>query len=219
MESFFIYLAKVSACITFIVLVYSIFLRKCTFFGFNRLFLVLGLSLSFVVPFISISYDILIPASSPVSVVNVVPVAESSEIVNVWNVLLAVYLIGVSVVLARSLYTLHQIYQFSRTGSVEVVPDYSVVNCPTVEAPFSAFNRIYLNAEALTIKEKQVIIKHEICHIKQKHWLDLLCGECALLLLWFNPLVWYYVFLQKENHEYLVDEAVLSSFSSHLETV
>ena len=48
-------------------------------------------------------------------------------------------------------------------------------------------------------------------HINQRHWLDLLCSECILLIQWFNPLSWFYVHLLKENHEFLADKAVIES--------
>jgi beta-lactamase regulating signal transducer with metallopeptidase domain len=37
-----------------------------------------------------------------------------------------------------------------------------------------------------------MIIQHELAHIKQFHWIDLLLTEITSVLLWFNPFVILY---------------------------
>jgi len=45
----------------------------------------------------------------------------------------------------------------------------------------------------------------------QRHYLDLFIIETLAVLHWFNPVVWFYERSLKETHEYLADEAVLST--------
>ena len=59
--------------------------------------------------------------------------------------------------------------------------------------------------------ERNLILKHETTHIQQRHWFDLLCCEITLILQWFNPFAWLYIFYIKENHEFLADKAVIKS--------
>ncbi len=58
-------------------------------------------------------------------------------------------------------------------------------------------------------KEQDVIIKHELIHVNQRHWLDLLLVELLRMVQWINPFVWIYARFIKQNHEYIADEAVL----------
>ena len=54
------------------------------------------------------------------------------------------------------------------------------------------------------------VIEHELVHINQKHYLDLILVELASILLWFNPFIHL---LKKEvrlNLEYLADDAVIN---------
>jgi beta-lactamase regulating signal transducer with metallopeptidase domain len=45
----------------------------------------------------------------------------------------------------------------------------------------------------------------------QRHYLDLFIIETLAVIHWFNPVVWFYERSLKETHEYLADEAVLST--------
>ena len=54
---------------------------------------------------------------------------------------------------------------------------------------------------------------HELVHIRQKHWFDLLLVELLCMMQWFNPLVWMYVRFIRQNHEYLADEVALQQTS------
>ena len=56
-------------------------------------------------------------------------------------------------------------------------------------------------------------MNHEMVHIRQKHWLDLVLVELLCILQWFNPLAWIYVRFMRQNHEYLADEVALQRTS------
>jgi hypothetical protein len=55
MSEYFGYILKVSACLAVFYSFYSVLLKNYTFFFFNRLYLLAGLILSFVIPFLKIS--------------------------------------------------------------------------------------------------------------------------------------------------------------------
>lgn len=52
-------------------------------------------------------------------------------------------------------------------------------------------------------------MNHELVHVNQKHWLDLLLVELLRLVQWVNPFVWIYTRFIKQNHEYIADEIML----------
>ncbi len=45
---------------------------------------------------------------------------------------------------------------------------------------------------SVTDIETREIMNHELVHIRQKHWFDLLLVEMLCMIQWFNPLVWIY---------------------------
>ena len=66
---------------------------------------------------------------------------------------------------------------------------------------------------SITDVETKEIMNHELVHIRQKHWFDLVLVELLCMLQWFNPLVWIYIRFIRQNHEYLADEVALQRTS------
>lgn len=216
MKDFIIYLLQVSVCLGIFSSIYFLFLRKQTFFRFNRIFLLTGLIGAFILPFIQFTYDVVVmPISIPITeeLPDMIPTTNSTTL-SIWYFLLAIYTIGVVFLIARNIKSYAKLYKIKKEGKCKKVEGYNVVESPETGIAFSVLNYIFINPEKLQAKEKEVILKHEISHIKQKHWIDLLCGECALLLQWFNPLIWFYIHWIKENHEYLADQAVIEAGES-----
>jgi TonB family protein len=57
-------------------------------------------------------------------------------------------------------------------------------------------------------------VNHELEHIRQQHWIDLLLFEILRTMQWFNPVCWLYGHLIRQNHEYLADERALQRSSN-----
>jgi TonB family protein len=55
------------------------------------------------------------------------------------------------------------------------------------------------------------ILEHEQVHIRQRHTLDMILLELAMMVQWFNPLIWLTGREMKTIHEYLADEGVLQN--------
>lgn len=212
MKELIIYIGQSSICIGIFFLIYRIFLRSCTSFHFNRLFLLIGLIASFIIPTVHFTYEVVLPVSisSLDELSTTKPVSETTEI-NIWLLLSIIYLIGITIQLLRNLTSYRKLFKLIKSGSITEINQYKVIDSPQVKSPFTVLNCIAINTMNMNETEKDIILKHEITHISQKHWIDLLCSECALLLQWFNPLMWLYVSSQKENHEFLADKAVLDT--------
>jgi TonB family protein len=71
---------------------------------------------------------------------------------------------------------------------------------------------VFVNPSITDVETKE-IMNHELVHIRQKHWFDLLLGEMLCMMQWFNPLAWIYIRFIKQNHEYLADEVALQRTS------
>jgi hypothetical protein len=99
-----------------------------------------------------------------------------------------------------------------RTGSVSRTGDAVMVKTENYTSAFSFFNYVFINP-SVSEKEAREILNHEMVHIKQKHWFDLLLVEMMSLIQWMNPFAWIYSALVRQNHENLADEEALQSTS------
>lgn len=214
MESFIIYLVKVAVCLGIFLSVYVIFLRKTTFLIFKRYYLLLGFVVSLILPSLAITYDVIIPLSATAyssAVSAETAVLTSDKYLDLWSVLAIVYVAGMLLALTRNGLSYMKVYKLIKNGIRIRHKNYTIVESPSIKSAFTVLDYILLNPRGLSKTEKDLVLKHELIHINQRHWIDLLCSECMLLLQWFNPLAWIYVRLLKENHEFLADKAVLDS--------
>ena len=207
MEAFFIYLLKSAILLSVITLIYLVCLRQTTFFVINRVYLLLGLFASLLLPFIQYSYNVAVNISDTLQISAAAkPIPDNSGYsVNVLTILAIIYIAGLLIYISKTLTVYKRIKHLIRTGLTEKKDGYKIVISKDVESPFSILNHILINTDNLSDTEHKAILKHEITHIKQRHWIDLLCSEFMLLLQWFNPMMRFYISLQKENHEFLAD--------------
>lgn len=213
METLVFYIAKAGICLGIFLIVYALFLRQTTFFRFNRLFLLFGFIVSFILPFVKYSYNVTIPAtiSEGLGNFNIKETEVSDSNLYMWNIIVAIYLLGITTIIFKNIYAYFKLSKLINGGAKSDNDGFKIIDNTKVGSPFSVLNYILLNTSALSNTEKDLILKHELIHVKQKHWIDLLCCELIIMIQWFNPLAWIYVQLLKENHEFLADKAVLDS--------
>ncbi len=96
----------------------------------------------------------------------------------------------------------------SKCTRKEAGAGYQVFYCEKITAPVSFYRWIFLPA-GIDQKSKELIIKHELAHIRQKHTADLIIMEAAVALLWFNPVVYVIRRDLKLLHEVLADQNAL----------
>jgi TonB family C-terminal domain len=214
MEGFFIYLIKSTILLSVIAIIYHLFLRQTTFLHLNRAYLLLGILASFALPLIAYSYDVII-TTIPNSQEQL-PIAEqlmetTGNAIDIYTILFIVYIAGIVLYLFKILSAYKKANSLIKRALIERRDGYKIVITKDVESPCSILNNVLINTENLSDTERKAILRHEITHIRQRHWIDLLCSECILLLQWFNPMTRFYISLLKENHEFLADRAVVKS--------
>lgn len=230
MGSILIYIFQTAICLSLFFSVYFFLLRRMTFFGLNRFFLLVGIFASVLLPTLPYSYDVEIDASEMKAVTGYIPFGKAKHAhvgqlsdgdkdvfdfdISVWLMIGAVYASGAIFIFGSNVNTLQRLYRLKKTGKLYHIDNRRIIHNPQIKTPFSFFSDIYINLDKMEAKEQEIIIKHEATHIDQKHWFDLFVGELMLTILWFNPLMWYYIYLMKENHEYLVDRAILKKGES-----
>ena len=193
------------------------FLRKQTFFLFNRVYLLTGLIGSFLLPFIQFSYvEVINTPTIPLeNALNKLSIENSNHSsFSIWLLTLIIYLVGFVFIIVKNIKSYRLLHKIKKEGKYQKNKGYVLVDSEKIKSSFSTLNYIFINSNKLQAKEKDIILKHELNHIKEKHWVDLIFSECALSLQWFNPIIWLYIHWIKENHEYLADNAVLKAGES-----
>jgi len=216
MEAFALYLLKSVIWLSGFALVYLLFLRNERFFLLNRFFLVSGILISFFFPLITVHYNVEIPAISKIEGGNAmltgVRYAGHSNIFNMESLLLALYLSGVLFVSFRIIkQSTDVLSSIKKTGIIETHPVKLIRNAD-YNISFSFFSYVFVNPSVTELETKE-IVNHELVHIRQKHWVDLVLVELLSILQWFNPLIWIYIRFIRQNHEYLADEVALQRTS------
>lgn len=217
MEQFALYLLKSVTWLTGFALVFLLFLRNERFFNLNRIYLLSGILVSFFLPLISIHYTVVLPAAGNIhtgsAIVTGLEEVSKNPYFNRGVIILIFYLTGV---LCVSMMIIRQSRPLLKTiKEAEVTNSYSVKLIKTARytSSFSFFSYVFVNP-SITDAETEEIVNHELVHIKQWHWLDLVLVELLCILQWFNPVVWIYIRFIRQNHEYLADEVALQRTSN-----
>ncbi len=215
MENFAFYLLKSTVWISGFALVYILFLQNERYFVLNRIFLVLGILSAILLPFFTVHYSVentgqgMQPISDSVFSENMVKTSSDSFISHK-NILLILYIAGAAFVLTRALLPTISVLQIIRKSEKSRCGNLYLIRSARYQTSFSFISYMFVNPST-DKTELREIIRHEREHIRQKHWIDLLLFEVLRTVLWFNPLVWFYGRLIRQNHEYMADKHALAN--------
>jgi bla regulator protein BlaR1 len=196
--------------------IYDFFLSKETFFIKNRWYLVSTPMLSFLIPFIKIpSFQRAVPQELvillPEIVLNPDMVIQQTiqqnnfkESINYINIL---FWVGVVLFSVLFLIKLVKVINFIRKHQVIRQDDFNLILIPNETKAFSFFNYVFLG-ESIKEINREKIIQHELVHARQKHSLDLLFFELLKIIMWFNPMIYFYQQRITLVHEYISDAIV-----------
>ncbi|WP_370174948.1 M56 family metallopeptidase [Leeuwenhoekiella palythoae] len=216
-----LYLFKATAILSLFYLLYTLLLKQETFFKTNRHYLVLGILASFITPLLilkrtiykpmpAMDFDLLANANYTTTVGE-----EVAPAFTFWEVAFAIYLLGVLIMLGSFILKLSKVVFFLRNAKKTSAGGHQFIQINGLDAPFSFFNTIVIDARAHDLEELEMILLHEQAHAKQYHSLDVLLIQLTLILQWFNPLAWLYKSAIVENLEYLADAATASQVTNH----
>jgi len=212
------YLLKVSACTALFFAVYHFLLARLTFFNLNRVYLLLMLVFSFIVPALTIesTHEIVVPAQQKVSEVAyatndgfvehdfVDSTTQSALNINWESVLVYAYfaiLVLLSCRMVLMILRIKRELHKSRLGEQDTIilvgKNSAIKNC-------SFLNRIVVDI-SLPLNERELVIRHESVHVKQLHALDKLLANLVTAILWFNPVIYFWRNAIDHNHEFLAD--------------
>lgn len=217
-----LYAIKSSIVLALLYLPYTLLLRKETFHAFNRVMLLTIIITSLVTPCVDVS-DLL--PSSPVqeAISNVVtlptlivevslssPKVESTSYQGetgwgVWLVL--IYIIGMLLLLLWKVTGMIRLMRFIPRGCLwtDNMKEATVYCHAGNVSPFSWMRSIVIGER----DAKDIVLAHELAHIRMHHSWDTLFVSLVEVLQWFNPCIWMLDASLREVHEYEADDAVL----------
>lgn len=212
MESFAYYLLKSVIWLSGFTIVFILFLRNERFFLLNRLYLISGILVSFILPLISVHYTIEIPGildmQSNALSGNPLRLSKPTDLKEITYVLTAIYVTGTLSILFLLLQQCRSLFRLITSSDIIPHNKAKLIKTSRYNSPFSFFSFVFISPH-ISEREKDEIVNHELVHIRQLHWFDLILGHLLCMIQWFNPLVWIYMRLMKQNHEYLADEEAL----------
>jgi len=214
MEAIGLYLLKSAVWLTGFAIVFLVVLRNERYFRLNRIYLLLGIIASILFPLYTWHYAVILP-SAPFTGLAFADLSQATAVVTPPPIPVYwwFYLAGIVGLAMRLIWqTVMVIRKLRKTGYVVSGP-IKLVRTAEYAASFSFFSFVFVNPSTSDIETKE-IVNHESEHIEQLHWFDLVLIELLCLLQWFNPFVWIYARLIRQNHEYLADEMALQRTSN-----
>ena len=177
---------------------YRLLLDKETYFTLNRIYLIGSGLLSLALPFLRFDWFANQPVAQPVYqgvaqlnelVMTVTVAPDSPDQFNLATLLVIIYVSGVTVLTCRFVYQLYCVQRLMRADHKGLA--------------FSFLSRQYVDEQ---LHSSQTISRHEQTHTRQLHSVDVLFFEALGVLVWFNPIIYFYKLTIKRIHEYLADE-------------
>lgn len=85
----------------------------------------------------------------------------------------------------------------------------------TVKSPCLAglVPAVYLTEDVLQTDSTELILRHELTHLRHLDFLWSLCRTAAVIVYWWNPFIWLAAILSKRDAELACDEAVAAGLS------
>jgi len=130
------------------------------------------------------------------------------EYLTVRNVAFTLYGVVTLVLFILFFIQLFKILWYKKKGKVIAKDAFNLVINPKIPTPFSFYKSIFIN-ESITGSKLEMILKHELWHIKHRHFLDVFLIEVIVRIFWFNPVLWWVRRELRNVDEFQTDRSVL----------
>lgn len=213
------YIIQVLIFQTLFLVVYDLFLKKETFFQWNRFYLIVSSLFAYFIPLVkikSVSYYVQQEFTLPTVVLNPKTIFFNEEIIgdyplqttnfiSTYVTLENLYFLGLLLMSMFFVLKIGQLISKIKSNRIIKSTDYNLVIIKNDTHAFSFFNYIFLG-ENIYNKGYKTVLKHELIHVRQRHSFDLLFFEIQKIVFWFNP--FSYLFQRRISvlHEYIADE-------------
>jgi len=209
MEALLTYLWKSALILTLFYGFYKLFLSKETYFNSIRWYLLIGIVIAVILPFIIVPIytDVVLvqfTEASTNAVTNSVNITPQSSL-GISLLLVYIYLITMAILLVRFIFQLASVVMLILNNRKKKVGNYYYVESNSQTSPFSFFNYIIYNPGQFNEFELKQILTHEKVHASHKHSLDTILANLLIIVQWYNPFAWLYKKETEQNLEFIAD--------------
>ncbi|MDY3978962.1 MAG: M56 family metallopeptidase [Tidjanibacter sp.] len=210
------YIVETVVCSGVFLLLYRLLLASRVSYLFARLYLMLSVALSAVIPLLSIPIasarviEITVPMNPLFVPSEAAQVAAQTMRFDWGDAALVLYIVVVVGALALPAVELWRIRSFRRGADHTFEQGFNIYSSPRITASF-LFGRSVFLADGLTGENRVEILAHEGSHIRHHHSVDMVLMSLMRAFLWFNPFVWIACRYLVEVHEYEADHDAIEA--------
>lgn len=216
------YLLESSFCLIIFFGFYSLFLKKETYFQFNRFYLIISALFSLLIPIINIDFtrashfagaEQLYPIIHKVHTFQVglnQTIAQESNMlhISIADVITWIYMAGFFVMLLKLMSGLFKLFGIINRSPKMKDKDHTLLISNDVPAA-SFFSYVFWqDKQDKNDPVQKTIMDHEMVHVRQWHSLDVIVMELMVIVKWFNPLIYLFRNSLKQTHEFIADQYV-----------
>ncbi|MDR0229140.1 MAG: TonB-dependent receptor plug domain-containing protein [Flavobacteriaceae bacterium] len=219
MNPFLIYLLKANGLLIMVYLFYKVFLQKESFVHSNRLYFLIGITGSLLLPlffYTKVETVWIVPQSTTENMLQTEIAIEEAQwtFARLMDYAIYLYVAIAAIGLLWLGYKVLKLIRYIHRLPLHIDYNKVYVDAKTAKA-YSFWRSIVLPIQFAFTETEATILTHERVHIAQLHSIDLLLIQGVRKLFWFNPVLYL---LQKEvnlNLEYIVDKEVVRSTDSY----
>jgi hypothetical protein len=199
------------------------------FFKVNRLYLLLSLAASFVLPFLELNWFQFNFGQETYEKINAIylpeiqiglnstttPTSETFQqntSIGYVSVLENLYYLGFSTAFGLLYFKIKTVLHSIQENSSVAKNGYKLIYLQESKEAFSFFNFIFIGNE-ISEDEQTTVLAHELEHVRLKHSYDNSFLALLQVFMWFNPLFYFYRKELQLLHEYQADAKVCKEYS------
>jgi hypothetical protein len=208
------YLLNATAIWALSLLLFDAFLRKESYHGYNRLYLLFTMLVGALLPLVQLESTAAIYPDTiqrPVAQViaakqNIIAATTPTNSIAVGQWLLAAYLIGAGIALGLLIKDIAKLIAMSHSGVRSKQGVWVIIETGKEHTPFSFRKILFVNSIGqYSPDEWAIILEHEAQHDRLLHLADVLLLQISKIIFWFHPLSYIYAKRLLLVHEYQAD--------------
>ena len=195
---------------------YKLLFRNSNRFQLNRIVLLTISIFAFALPFIRISiegqqFQEMPSFKQEMDVIfysdAMIEAPVETKTLSITDIISYIYIIGVVLFLMKFVYNIFKIYKIKAGKKIETIDNVNFIYTNESHVPFSFLKNIYIPKDNLD----EMIIKHEMSHVKNHHSVDVILMEIMIAFQWFNPFIRMINNELKSNHEFIADSEAIKN--------
>lgn len=234
MDAFLFYILKSTFCLGLFYVLFRALMSRSTFFRFNRITLLIGVSSCMLLPSFELTTEgenvlnvpfqtvqqALTKTTATISIDNGQPVKEEQNLTDGLPLVVpangllflcgGIYLLGACAVFTLFLFSTIRMFHLIRGADKRKYGKYTLALTAQSVGSFS-WGRYIVMSKADYGCHPDEILLHEVMHLRNRHTLDLLLAQVFLIIHWFNPAMWLLRQELQDIHEYEADNGVIDT--------